>query len=68
MANVIIDGEILINNLKSTGNNEKWLEKQLSAYGIADIKEIVLATYDSDNNKLNIYVKLHHKNTDDIFQ
>lgn len=68
MANVILDGKILTNNLKSTGNNEKWLEKQLSAYGVADIKEIVLATYDSDNNKLNIYVKLHHMNTDDIFQ
>ena len=68
LANVIIDGRILKNNLKSTGNNERWLEKQLSAHGVTDIKEIVLATYDSNNNKLNIYVKLHHKKTEDIFQ
>jgi uncharacterized membrane protein YcaP (DUF421 family) len=68
LANVIIDGQILKDNLKSTGKNEKWLEKQLSAYGVTDIKEIILATCDSTNNKLNIYVKLHKKMTRDIFQ
>lgn len=68
MANVIIDGHIMKNNLKSTGKDERWLEKQLSSYGVTDVKEVVLATYDSNNNKLNIYVKLHRKKTDDIFQ
>ncbi len=67
-ANVIIDGHILKDNLKSTGKNEKWLEKQLSAYGVADIKEIMLATYDSSKDKLNVYVKLHKKMTRDIFE
>lgn len=68
LANVIIDGHILKDNLKFTGKNEKWIEKQMSAYGVTDIKEIMLATYDSSRDKLNIYVKLHKKMTRDIFE
>lgn len=68
LANIILDGHILKDNLKSTGNNEKWLEKQISAYGIIDTKEIMLATCDISKNKLNIYVKLHEKMTRDIFE
>ncbi len=67
LANVIIDGKILKNNLKSTGNDEKWLEKQLSAHGVTNMKEVILATYDISNNKLNIYAKLHEKTTGDLF-
>jgi uncharacterized membrane protein YcaP (DUF421 family) len=68
MANVIIDGNILKDNLKSTGKDEKWVEKQLSSHGVLNIKEVILATYDNNNNKLNIYVKNHRKVTRDIFQ
>lgn len=68
MANVILDGHILKDNLKSTGKDEKWLEKQLSAYGITDVKEVMLATCDIASNKLNVYIKLHKKMTRDIFQ
>lgn len=67
LANVIIDGKILEQNLKATGNNRIWLERQIHAYGVSDINEIVLATCDI-NNKLNIYVKLHRKMTQDIFE
>ena len=68
LANVIIDGSILKDNLKSTGKNEMWLEKQVSAQGVTDMKEIELASYDIEKDKLNIYVKLHYKMTRDIFQ
>lgn len=68
LANVILDGHVMKDNLKSAGKNEKWLERQLSAYGVSDIKEIMLATCDSTNNKLNVYVKLHKKVTRDIFE
>lgn len=68
MANVIIDGHILTNNLKYTGKNEMWVEKQLSAYGVKDMKEVILANFDTAQDKLNIYVKLHHKRTEDIFE
>jgi len=68
LANVIIDGKIMNDNLKSTGKNEKWLEKQLQAQGIKDKKEVFLATFDSSSDKINVYKKLNKKMTRDIFE
>lgn len=68
MANVIIDGKIMHDNLKSTGKNENWLKKQLKANDNVDIKEVILATYDSSKDKLNIYKKYHRKKLRDIFE
>jgi uncharacterized membrane protein YcaP (DUF421 family) len=68
MSNVIIDGKILKNNLQWAGKNEIWLEKQLSAQGIKDIKEVMLATCDSTDSQLNIYVKLPVVSKNDMFQ
>jgi len=68
LANVIIDGKILADNLKSTGKNEKWVEKQLQSNGVSDIKEVILATYDSSKNKLNVYKKFNRKMLRDIFE
>lgn len=67
-ANVIIDGKILNDNLKSTGKNEKWVQKQLQQNDISDIKEVILATFDSTKDKLNIYTKFHRKMLRDIFE
>ncbi len=68
LANVIIDGRILDDNLKSTGKNEKWVEKQLQSNGITNMKEVILATYDSNKNKLNVYRKYNKKQMRDIFE
>ncbi len=68
LANVIIDGKIFKKNLKSTGNDERWLEKQLSAHGVKDIREVILANYDMNSNKLNIYLKIHEKTKEDLFE
>jgi uncharacterized membrane protein YcaP (DUF421 family) len=68
MPNVIIDGKIMKDNLKSTGKDEIWLEKQLHSYGIKDCKEVILATFDYTNDKVNIYIKLDKKMTRDIFE
>ena len=68
LANVIIDGKILKDNLKSTGKNEAWVERQLKSKGMPDIREVILATYDSTNDQLNIYRKYHHKMLRDIFE
>lgn len=65
LSNVILDGKIMEQNLKLTGNNSSWLQKQLSLQGI-NIEEIFLATCDS-NNKLNIYKKNNEKFNKDIF-
>ena len=68
LANVIIDGKIMKDNLKSTGKNDKWVEKQLQSNAVPDIREVILATYDSTTDKLNIYKKYHHKMLRDIFE
>ena len=55
--NLILDGAVLEDNLKFTGHDKEWLQKQIKKQGIYDFKQIFLATYDS-NNDLSIYVKL----------
>jgi uncharacterized membrane protein YcaP (DUF421 family) len=68
LANVIIDGKIFYDNLKSTGKNESWLRNQLQQNGINDIQEVILATFDYSKNSVNIYLKFHRKMTRDIFE
>ncbi|HKL79597.1 MAG TPA: DUF421 domain-containing protein [Mobilitalea sp.] len=68
LPNVIIDGRILPDNLKSTGKNEVWVHMQLQESNISDINEVILATYDSNDEHLNIYVKFHRKMLRDIFE
>jgi uncharacterized membrane protein YcaP (DUF421 family) len=68
LPNIIIDGKIMYDNLQSTGKNEDWLMKRLKTNGNADIKEVILATYDTSKDKLNIYKKYHRKNLRDIFE
>lgn len=58
--NVILDGVVLRENLKFTGNNEEWLNKQLEAQRIKRVSDVFLATCDC-NNKLSIYLKLTEK-------
>lgn len=67
IANVIIDGHIMKDNLKATGKNEKWVEKQLSNHKVNSVKDVYLGTYDSENDKLDIYVQLNDKMDGDIF-
>ena len=67
VANVIMDGHIMQENLRHTGNDEIWLKKQLHAQGVSHIKDIFLATCDC-NNTLEVYVKLKKENKKDIFE
>lgn len=53
---VVMDGVVLPNRLKATGNNEAWLKKQMKAQGFSDPADIFLATVDADN-ALAIYEK-----------
>lgn len=57
-ANVIIDGHIMYQNLKHTGNNEKWLTNQLNAHGVSDVSSVMLATCDADN-KVHVYKEVN---------
>lgn len=56
VANIIIDGNVMIKNLQHTGNDMKWLNNQLKAKNVKDIKDILLATCDRENT-VNIYLK-----------
>ena len=52
---LIIDGRIMGENLSRIGKNEEWLKKQLDAKGYPDLKEIFLAVYRSEEDRLTIY-------------
>ncbi len=56
VANVVIDGNIMIENLKFVGLDESWLKSELKKQGNYKIKDILLATVD-DNNSLSVYLK-----------
>ena len=60
VANLIIDGELLENNLKNMNKDRKWLNQQLKIKGYKDYKNILLATLDN-NEKLVIYPKNKNK-------
>lgn len=64
--NVILDQKILYENLEYTGNDYVWLQNELTKQGIKDIKDVFLATCDSEN-KLSVYTKDMLNNSHDFF-
>ena len=65
VTNVIIDGNIMHKNLQHTGNDENWLNKELSALNAGKVSDIYLATCDC-NNKLTVYKRIDDKLDRDI--
>lgn len=63
---VVMDGKILKENLKHTGNNEQWLEKELHHQGVK-LPDVFLATCD-DSNNLSVYVKIQKGMSHDMFE
>lgn len=65
IVNVILDGHISEPNLKMTGNNKVWLEKQLHSQGYHSEKEIFLGTVNTVDNTLTLYpLKTEEKSQD----
>jgi uncharacterized membrane protein YcaP (DUF421 family) len=60
VANIIIDGTLIENNLNNMNKDIKWLNQQLKIKGYKDYKKILLATLDN-NEKLVIYPKNNDK-------
>ncbi|HIZ76104.1 MAG TPA: DUF421 domain-containing protein [Firmicutes bacterium] len=56
MANVIIDGVVMKNHLKSIGKDEHWLNRQLEKDGYRNPEEVFLAVADA-NGKWKAYGK-----------
>ena len=54
--NVVIDGKIMTNNLKSINKDKKWLIRRLNNLNYKYINELLLVTCDS-NEKLTIFEK-----------
>lgn len=67
VVNLIIDGEILEDNLKHSGKDEKWLNTQLHAQNVSKVKEVLLATCDCRNN-LTVFVKGAGSPSGEIFE
>jgi len=65
--NLVLDGQILSDNLKYSGNNKIWLQRQLKAQGVRRLEDVFLATCDYKNN-LTIYKKIIQPMTRDLFQ
>lgn len=46
---IIVDGEVVSENLKEAGFDEKWLQQQLLAYSVEDAKDVFYAEWDQNN-------------------
>lgn len=65
VANVIIDGRIMHENLRHTGNDEKWLHSQIKGQGAKQIADVLLATCDM-NNQLTVFLRENKKTEKDV--
>ena len=65
VANVILDGKIMEENLKHTGNDEKWLKSQIKGQGADQISDVLLATCDS-SNQVTVFLKNSRKEPKDV--
>lgn len=65
VANVILDGNVMKENLKHIGKDEKWLHGQITAQGAKQVEDVLLATCDM-SNKVTIYLKKNKKEIKDV--
>lgn len=64
-ANVILEGNIMRENLRHTGNDEKWLVHQIKGQGADKISDVLLATCDV-NNQVTVFLKNSRKKAHDV--
>ena len=57
VANLIMDGEVLEENLKTAGYDRNWLENRLGQAGVRNTEQGFLASCD-ENGTLNVFLKL----------
>ena len=53
---IISDGELVENELKRSGKDKKWLERELKKHRVNNVSEVFLASYDI-NDGLFIQIK-----------
>lgn len=54
VANVIIDGKVMLQNLKNMDKEEKWLSHQMKKLGYSTYQNILLATLDQEDT-IHVY-------------
>ena len=67
MYTVILDGHIMTENLKRSGKNKQWLEKELYKHKISNINVVYIAECDNDN-LLFVFSKTDTNPKNDPFQ
>ena len=67
VANVVIDGNIMLDNLKNMKMNEKWLMHELKIRGYNDLSNLLLVTLDN-NEKITIYEKNMNVDNFDVLE
>ena len=63
---IVMDGKLQPAHLKASGNDERWLQKQMKIQGFSDYAELLLATVDRDNN-LSLYEMNEDKTDKNIY-
>lgn len=58
---LIVDGQVMQENLKISGYDEQWINKQMQQLNIANINDVFLGTLD-ENHQLLIFLKQGRKN------
>lgn len=66
--NVILDGSIMEDNLKRSGNDIEWLRHELEKQNITSVSDVFLAVCNTEDNKLSVYVKAQNEQDSDVFQ
>lgn len=67
VANVVIDGKIMQENLKNMHKTKKWLQQSLKVQGYNELSEILLATLDNQE-KLVVYERNLDKKPTNILE
>lgn len=68
LVNVILDGNINEENLKLTGNDPVWLEKQLRSQGFHSAAEIILGSVNIVDNTISLFEINTESKTIDPFE
>lgn len=54
---LVVDGDISYSGLSEANKGEEWLLRRLNVNSKEELKKVILATYDSENDVLNIHTK-----------
>lgn len=65
VANVILDGKLMEENLRHTGRDEKWLHNQIKGQGAERIEDVFLATCDA-SGQVTVYLKTGRRKGDSV--